>query len=458
MLRYIGPFLRMNKLSIDQIQSQLFHLSKESIKSLVLSSKFGIVIDHKKLNLKNLPRTDINTLKSISPLLCVYKKSSAKLKNKNNKLCWDDGKQKKDINVFSNGYMTLSLLELVDYYKAFKDIDEKKYNMSILYTEIARNQLEFFVSHMRDESGLFVDKKDSTDPLTGKIQLKPKNKTFRFSEQALLMNAFYKCSTFLEGDMKNAFNTFALDILRMFFDFKDELYNISFSEKCNLCFNLNVFYTYSEMEEVKPLILDIFDLIYEEYDTLLNNSITDTSLMYLNSIMLFKHTNMFKFKKISDKFLESLLEYYNEDLGIFVKESEDKDLKFSSDEIVLYLTSLLYNSSSNDVDEKIISNIFKYQLVDSGVLLSWPDIPTLDDVEHYKNFDPKPENLLDDQYFKMANIQTPELAELAPVFIKNVTFSRSNNTFKASKSTFDSRKNFNLFFLILHLLNKTSLS
>src|SRR3712207_1755933 len=87
---------------------------------------------------------------------------------------------------------------------------------------------------------------------------------------------------------------------------------------------------------------------------------------------------------------------------------------------------------------------------------SWPDIPTLDDVEHYKNFESKPENLLDDQYFKMANIQTPELAELAPVFIKNVTFSRSSNTFKASKSTFDSRKNFNLFFLILHLLNKTS--
>ncbi|KEI05707.1 hypothetical protein FDC62_00380 [Clostridium botulinum] len=455
MLRYIGPFLRMNKLSIDQIQSQLFHLSKESIKNLVLSSKCGIVIDHRNLNFKNLPSTDINTLKSISPLLCVYKKSSAKLKNKNNKLCWDDSKQKKEIPISSNGYMTLSLLELVDYYKNFKDIDSKKYNLSTLYTEIARNQLEFFVSHMRDESGLFIDKKDCTDPLTGRIQLKPKNKSFKFSEQALFMNAFYKCSDYLDGDIKTAFKTFSLDILKMFLDFKDEIYNISFNEKCNLCFNLNVFYTYSNMEEVQPLLLDIFDLVYEEYKTLSQNNIYDTCIMYLNSAMLFKHTNMFRFKKISDNLMESLMDYYNEDLGIFVKESDDKDIKFSSDEIVLYLISMLYNSTLDDIDEKLVTNIFKYQFVDSGILLSWPDIPTLDDVEHYKNFHAKPENLLEEQYFKMTSIQSPEVTELAPIFIKNVTFNRSNNSFKGSKSTFDSRKNFNLFFLMLHLLNKT---
>ncbi|WP_242947019.1 hypothetical protein [Clostridium haemolyticum] len=297
MLRYIGPFLRMNKLSIDQIQNQLFHLSKESIKNLVLSSKCGIVMDHRNLNLKNLPSTDINTLKLISPLLCVYKKSSAKLKNKDNKLCWDDSKQKKEIPVFSNGYMTLSLLELVDYYKGFKDIDSKKYNLSTLYTEIARNQLEFFVSHMRDESGLFIDKKDCTDPLTGRIQLKSKNKTFKFSEQALFMNAFYKCSDYLDGDIKSAFKTFSLDILKMFLDFKEEIYNISFNEKCNLCFNLNVFYTYSNMEEVQPLLLDIFDLIFEEYKTLPKNNISNLCIMYLNSAILFKHTNIFRFKK-----------------------------------------------------------------------------------------------------------------------------------------------------------------
>ncbi|AYF54257.1 hypothetical protein DFH04_05760 [Clostridium novyi] len=454
MLRYIGPFLRMNKLSIDQIQNQLFHLSKESIKNLVLSSKCGIVIDHRNLNLKNLPSTDINTLKSISPLLCVYKKSSAKLKNKNNKLCWDDSKQKKEIPIFSNGYMTLSLLELVDYYKGFKDIDSKKYNLSTLYTEIARNQLEFFVSHMRDESGLFIDKKDCTDPLTGRIQLKSKNKTFKFSEQALFMNAFYKCSDYLDGDIKAAFKTFSLDILKMFLDFKEEIYNISFNEKCNLCFNLNVFYTYSNMEEVQPLLLDIFDLIFEEYNTLPKNNISNLCIMYLNSAILFKHTNIFRFKKISDSIMESLIDYYNEDLGIFVKESSDKDIKFSSDEIVLYLMSMLYNSTLDDIDEKLVTNIFKYQFVDSGILLSWPDTPTLDDVEHYKNFNAKPENLLEEQYFKMTSIQSPEIAELAPIFIKNVTFSRSNNSFKSSKSTFDSRKNFNLFFLMLHLLNR----
>lgn len=52
MLRYIGPFLRMNKLSLEQVESQLFHLSKESIKQLVFNSKCGIILDPKESNLK----------------------------------------------------------------------------------------------------------------------------------------------------------------------------------------------------------------------------------------------------------------------------------------------------------------------------------------------------------------------------------------------------------------------
>jgi len=447
----------MNKLSLEQVESQLFHLSKESIKQLVFNSKCGIILDPKESNLKNIPNIDISTINLNSPLLCIYKKANPKLKSKNNKLYWDEDDFKKDINISSNGYMTLALLELADYYKKFKDIDKKKYALSNAYVELAKKQLEFYASNLRNLEGVFVDKKDCTDPLIGKLKIKDKNKGFKFWEQALLMNAFYKCSTYLEGEAKESYKNFSLDILNMFLEFKDEIYDISFEDRCNLCLNLNIFYTYSKIEDVKPLILDVFDLLYEEYsNSLSDDKIQYLCLMYLNSAFLFKHTNMFKFKRISNKINDILKNHYDKDLCMFIKATESKEIKFSCDEIVLYLISMIYQYHlEDDVDEKIITDVFKSQLIDSGIVLSWPDIPTLDDVEHYKDFSSKPENLLDDQYFKLPTIPTPEMSEFAPIFIKYVVYNKEKHTFKARKSSFDSRKNLNLFFLILYTLSKT---
>lgn len=454
MLRYIGPFLRMNKLNTEQIQSQLFYLSKESIKNLVLYSRCGITINHKDLHLKHISNTDINTLKLNSPLLCVYKKAVPKLKIKDNKMHWDEDKLKKDISLSSNAYMTLCLLELVDYYNKFKDIDSKKYSLSILYTEIAKKQLDFYASNLRNEEGVFVDKKDCTDPIIGKIKLKDKSKGFKFSEQALLMNAFFKCSTYLDGEAKESFKNFSLDILKMFIDFKEEMYDISFEDKCMLCLSLNTFYSYSQLEEVKLLLLDIFDLLYDDYNKLSDNpKIEHTCLVYLNSALLFKHSNIFKFKKISNKLNELLKKYYNEELSMFVKSTEDKNIKFSSNEIVLYILCMLYHSNlEENVDEQMILEIFRHQLLDSGIVLSWPDPPTLDDIEHYRDFSSKPENLLDDHYFKMPTISNPESSEYASIFIKDATYDKEKNTFKTSKAIFDSRKNLNLFYFILYFL------
>lgn len=456
MLRYIGPFLRMNKLSLEQIENQLFHLSKETIKDLLFNSKCGITLNPKDLNLKNIPSTDINITNVNSPLLCIYKKGSPKLKNKNNKLCWSEDDLKRDINVSSNGYMTLCLLELADHYKKFKDIDSKKYALSNIYIQIAKKQLDFYALHLRNQEGVFVDKKDCTDSLIGKIKLKDKNKGFKFWEQALLMNAYYKCSAYLEGEIKDSYRNFALDILNMFLEFEDEIYDISFEDKCNLCLNLNIFYTYSNIEDVKPLILDIFDSLYEEFTKSSDDRINYLCLMYLNSALLYKNTNMFKFNKISTKINGILKKHYSEDMSIFIKASESKEIKFSCDDIVLYLLTMIYHSHLEDyVDEKIITEVFTNQLVGSGIILSWPDVPTLDDVEHYKEYVSTSENLLDERYFKAPTIATPGVCEAASIFIKSVTYNREKGTFKPSKSVFDSRKNINLFFLTLYILKKT---
>lgn len=456
MLKYIGPFLRMNKLDIEQIKSQLFHLSKESIKDIVLYSQCGIVVDPKELSLKNISSTDINTLDLNSPLLCVYKKATAGLKFKENALLWTKDKVKKDIPISSNGYMTLCLLELIDYYNQFKDSSSNKYALSILYTELAKKQLDFYASYLRNEEGVFVDKKDCTDSITGKIKLKEKNKNFKFSEQALLMNAYYKSSTYINGKLKDSYKNFSNDILNMFLEFKDEMYNISFQDQCKLCLNLNIFYTYSKIEDVKLLLLDIFDLLYENYNTNTTNNIhvTDLCLLYLNSMLIYEHTNIYKFKKIGENFYKLLTKYFDEEHSIWLKPSDEKEIDFSCREIVLYLICNIYQNHIDEEDnDEIILDIFTHQLVDSGIILSWPEAPNLDDVEHYKDFEAKSENLLDEQYFKMPTIASPESSESAPIFVKSVTYDKNKKTFKQSKAIFDSRKNLELFFLMLYLLN-----
>lgn len=41
-LKYIGPFLRINKVNPANIKNQLFYLSKESLKEIVLHSECGV--------------------------------------------------------------------------------------------------------------------------------------------------------------------------------------------------------------------------------------------------------------------------------------------------------------------------------------------------------------------------------------------------------------------------------
>ena len=74
----------MNSLNQSKVNNQLFYFAKESLKQIVLFSKCGITLKGSSLE-KTLPNNDINIVKNISPLLCIYKKADSKisLKNKN---------------------------------------------------------------------------------------------------------------------------------------------------------------------------------------------------------------------------------------------------------------------------------------------------------------------------------------------------------------------------------------
>ena len=191
-LRYIGPFFRMNSLSEKEINGQLFYLSKEAVKTIVLQSKCGLVSKIKKN--KSSSSIDITTNSNFSPLLCVYRKSSANFIHSKNSNGFDEDSFKKEINPSTNALMTLCLLELLDYYRSFENIDSSNYALYDLYNSISKDQLEFYSSNLRNGEGVFVDKKNLLENNARNFNLVDKDNKFKFSDQAFMMLAYYMFS------------------------------------------------------------------------------------------------------------------------------------------------------------------------------------------------------------------------------------------------------------------------
>ena len=459
-MKFIGPFLRINTLNKNNIKNQFFYLSKESLKDIVFDSKCGIYIPTRDLRAKSFPKIDITTISLNSPLLCVYKKADAKLKLEEGRLNWNENKVKKEITINSNAFMTLALLELVDYYRSFKDIDDTKYVLNSLYLKLCKEQLEFYALHFRNKDGLFVDKNDLTDPMSQEFNFEDKNNKFKFSDQALMMAAYYKYSTYDNGKQEEEYKKFALDILNMFVQYKEQIYNVSFEELNKICLALNIFYKYSGSEECQHLLLDFSDLLIEQYHTkpsiIINAKLDYSCMLFINCMLIYNNTFMLKFKDTSDDLYEKLSKLYESNKGILLKESSDKEISYTCDELLLYMYSLMLYSDFNSLedDSYMLQDIFKHQILDSGIVLSWPDSPALDNTEHYRNFSLKSEDLLKDEDFRMATMPTPDNNELASVFIKSVVYNKRKDSFKQSKLSFDSSKNMFIFFLSIFFRNQ----
>ncbi|MBW9170325.1 hypothetical protein [Clostridium estertheticum] len=457
-MNFLGPFLRVNTLNKNNIRNQFFYLSKESLKDIVFDSKCGIYIPTRDLRSKSFSKIDINTINLNSPLLCVYKKADAKLKMKEGTLNWNESKVKKEITINSNAFMTLSLLELVEYYHSFKKIDDTKYALSSLYLKLCKEQLEFYASYFRNKDGLFVDKKDITDPMQEEFTFEDKNAKFKFSDQAFMMSAYYKYYSFDNDEQE--YEKFALDILDMFTLYKEEIYNVSFEELNKICLALNIFYKYSGIEKCENLLIDFLDLLIDQYNTkpalIINAKLDYSCMLFINCTLMYNSTYIHKFKATSDDLYEKLTKLYDSEKGLLLKESSEKEVTFTSDEIMLYIYSLMLYSDSNTIDNNsnMLQDIFKHQILDSGIVLSWPDSPSLDDSEHYRNFSLKSEDLIQDDNFRAPEAPTPENNELASIFIKNIVYNRRKENFKQSKSSFDSSKNMFIFFLTIFFHNQ----
>lgn len=457
-MKYIGPFLRMNSLNSKSIEKQLLFLAKESLKYLTLSSRCGITISPKELKTKNLPNFDINTLNSFSPLICIYKKANPKLTNIGNNLSFDTDALKKEVIIEGNALMTLSLLELIDYYNKFKDIDHKKHSLSTVYLLLARKQLEFYASNLRNIEGVFVDKKHVPYEFEEENKFEEKNKKFKYSDQALLMAAYYRYSTLDESSYGEEYKSFSLDILNMFLQFREELYWCSYEELNKICLALNLLYKSSGLQEAKTLLLDLMEYLVENMQDDLSvkddDRVEQDCMLHLNCLMLYKNTGILKFKDKGEAIYSKLLDKYNPERGIFMKPGDKKEVDYNCTEIALYLLSAIGHSKISEDrqdDNMIIVDIFRRQMIDSGIIISWPSSPDLDDLERYRHYISKAENLLEEQEFRMASLPSPESVELAPVFIKSVTYNRKKETFSQGKLSFDSAKNMLIFFMIVYL-------
>jgi len=271
------------------------------------------------------------------------------------------------------------------------------------------------------------------------------------------MAAYYKYSCLCDQKHSEIYRAFSLDILNMFMKYKNSLYDTSFEELTKLCFAFNIFYEYSKLPEAQMILWDLCEYQQENIVCCSNseNKLEYYSLQAINYTLAYNSTNILKFKEAACDLNEKLLSLYNCELGTIIKDNKKKEFTFSAVEIITYILSLvLYSETkeSEDQNDFNIVDIFKHHVIDSNIILSWPEVPTLEDVERYRNYSLNSEDLIDEANFKLAHITSPENCELAPIFIKYVNLNIKKDEFTQAKSTFDSSVNMFIFYLIIHLL------
>ena len=455
-MKYIGSFFKANSLSKEEMASQLLFLSKESVNHIVLESRCGISTNYKNLK-ENFKKDEISFFKNNTPLICIYKKAKPNIYSSKYSKTWDDTTFKKDIPVSSNALMTLSLLRLCSYYEKFKNINSALYKRAAFYKNLSKLQLEFYYTYLRNPEGFFVNKKNDESSSKSSLNISEKEDEISYSDQALMMLAYYMYSKVAPEDSDSkTYEDFALQILNMFVNFKEELYSLSLDECCKIDYCLNNMLLYSNNEDCKLLVLDLSDFIlnkyYESNSTFSN--LETTSLLALNMYLSYKNTNILIFKDAYLDLIELFCNMFNDEKGIILKGTDKKEYKYSNMEICLYLTNLLMSfdldEDSSDKRENIISKVYKNYIVNSGIVTSFPDAPNLDSHERYKKFSLKPDDLIDESMFRMTNANSPELTGLAPIFTKNLKYSTKKSIFTSDKTTFDSTKNMFIFFVFIN--------
>ena len=428
----------MNSLSQKEISGQLFHLAKESVKTLVLNSKCGLLAQVRSSKKSSI--NDISILNNFSPLLCLYRKASPMFIHSKSSHGFDESSFRKEINPSTNALMTLCLLELSEYYSHYDEGDRNVVSLEKPFKYLAKEQLQFYSENLRNNEGLFVDKKNMSDGNSKGYSLVDKDAKFKFSDQAFMMDVYLLYSHYSEDKkISDEYVKFSHEILDMFKDYKSALYDLSFSENIQILLALNIFYKYSSNADAKELILDLGDFLinkFQEKDYYLE-AIDDCSLFSICLMEAHKHTEIISFKEMAKEIVEKLISLYDADKNIFTKPYDKKESKYSCLEVNSYLLALIMYSLQEDTSAElkpIISGIFRKFFVNGGLLTSWPEAPTLDEVERYKKLSLRSDDMLDETYFRMPISPTPKSTGLAPVFVKSLSYSKRKDALSTSQN------------------------
>ncbi|MBM7836359.1 hypothetical protein [Clostridium sardiniense] len=455
-MRYIGPFFRMNSLSQDEVCGQLFHLSKEAVKILTLNSKCGCTFSSRNSK-KNTSTKDISILSKFSPVLCLYKKSSPIFMHNKTSHGFDSSSFKREVNPSTNALMTMSLLELSDYYSHFNKKASKD-SLKDAYRYLAHEQLDFYYENLRNSEGIFITKKSLFESESKDGNLIEKDRKFIFSDQAFMMNAYYLYSLYAKDEeAKEEYKEFSSQILQMFLDYKEALYNLSFDEGLKTLLAFNIYYEYSNDNEIVSLITDLSEFLINKFDEkdYYIESLDLCALFAINLMYSYEHTGLITFKEKYNEIMERLLSLYDEDNNIIQKLTDKKEIKYTSFDLCFYLISVIMFANKSDLLREytpMISKIYKKYFLNSNLITSWPDAPDLDNVERYKHFSMLSKDMLDETFFRMPSLPTLTSTGLSPIFLKNITYSRKKDIFTTSSSkSFDSYKNMFIFFMFIHV-------
>jgi len=218
---------------------------------------------------------------------------------------------------------------------------------------------------------------------------------------------------------------------------------------------LNILYTYEKNEELKSLIIDLSDYAiskFEDKDYYVD-SLDTAALCSMILSLAYKHTNILSFLDKSTEIIKKLSTLYDSDKETFYKLSSKKEIKYSCFDVTFYfLAFVLYSNITESQGEykNLISSIYKKFFINSGLIPSWPEAPTLDDYERYRGLSLVSADMLDESYFRMPNLATPNSVGIAPIFSKSITYNKRKDTFSTDKVSFDSYRNFLNFYLFIH--------
>lgn len=455
-MKYIGPFFRMNSLSSSDIEGQLFYLSREAIKTIVLSSRCGILYSRRNPKKNSHHNDNLSILDNFSPLICLYRKSSPAFIHSKNSRSFDAASFKKDILPTTNALMTMSLLELSNYYSNYSKDNRNVDSLKDAYNTLARAQLDFYYENLRNPEGVFIQKKNISDNDSKSFNLISKDKKFNFLDQAFMMCSYYLYyKNNSDDDSSQEYKEFSLEILTMFSNFKEALYDISFDDACKILFSFNIFYNYSKEERAKSIIIDLSDFLMSKFDEkdYYTSDLESCSLLAITLSDSYKNTDIISFKDKSNEIYSKLENLYDESKGIFLKLTDKKEFKYPSTEVCIYFLALLLHSkdADNTIEYKnMLSSLYRKYFISSGLILSWPDPPTLDESERYRGLSLHSDDMLDESYFRMPNLPSPESSGLASVFAKSITYSRKKDEFSKIKESFESDKNIFIFFTFIY--------